>query len=235
MSKNNSHTSTLFHFTKKQDTLLSILRDGLKFSYCTEHINDVTTMGIPMISFCDIPLMFCGEHRSKYGLYAIGFSKRIFNELPIGCEIGSVGYFTTHQKALIDNLISLATNHDKVVGWSKQFQMMRNGKVQINYDECEWRILVFSDKTGNPIKWFWNEKDFIKWKESRDNKFLDGLNISFNASDIRYIIVNQEKNIPNVVKRILKLKSIAGKQATIVEKEILCSRIISFEQLNSDF
>lgn len=235
MSKNNSHTSTLFHFTKKQNTLLSILRDGLKFSYCTERVNDFTAMGIPMVSFCDIPLMSCREHRSKYGLYAIGFSKEAFSKLTSGCEIGSVGYFSEKQKALVDNLLSLASKQDKAIGWSKQFEMIREGKLQINYDECEWRILAFNDEENNSYKWFWNQKDFLKWKENRSDKFLQGITISFNASDVRYIVVNQEKNIPNVVKRILHLKTIAGKLASIEDKEILCSRIISFEQLNSDF
>lgn len=235
MSKNNSHTSSLFHFTRKQDTLLSILRNGLKFSYCSEIISGDISLGIPMVSFCDIPLLSCGEHRSKYGLYAIGFSKNAFSDLPSGCEIGSVGYFTVHQKALINQLISLASKQDKVVGWSKHFEMIRNGKIQINYDECEWRLLAFSDEGGKPFTWFWNEKNFLKWKEARKDKFLDGVSISFNAFDIRYIVVNQEKNIQNVVKRILALKTIAGKHASIEDKEILCSRIISFEQLKADF
>lgn len=235
MSKNNSHTSTLFHFTRRPDSVLSILRDGLKFSYCSEIITEDISLGIPMVSFCDIPLLLCREHRSKYGLYAIGFSKKAFTKLPSGCEIGSVGYFSAQQKALISNVMSLASKQDKVVGWFKQFEMIRKGKIQINYDECEWRILAFNDNRGNSIKWFWAEKDFLKWKETRTDKFLDGIKIPFKASDIRYIVVNQEKNIPNVVKRILALKTIAGTEASIREKELLCSRIISFEQLNSDF
>lgn len=235
MSKNNSHTSSLFHFTRRPETLLSILRDGLKLSYCSENITDNISLGIPMISFCDIPLLLCGEHRSKYGLYAIGFSKKTFAELFLGCEIGPVRYFSVRQKALMDNLVSLVSNKDKIVGWSKQFEMIRDGKIQINYDECEWRILAFSDGENNPVQWFWDEKEYLKWKESRSDKFLESVTISFCASDVRYIIVNQEKNIPNVVKRILKLKTIAGKQASIEDKEILCSRVISLQQLNSDF
>lgn len=235
MSKNNSHTSTLFHFTRRPETVLSILRDGLKFSYCSEEMPDGLLLGIPMVSFCDIPLLSCREHRSKYGLYAIGFSKNAFSKLSSGCEIGSVEYFTIKQKALIDNLVSLALRQDKTVGWFKQFEMLRDDKIQINYDECEWRILAFNDKANDPIKWFWNAQDFINWKGTRADKFLDGETIPFDASDIRYIVVNQERNIPNIVKRILKLKTIAGEQASLEDKEILCSRIVSFEQLNSDF
>lgn len=235
MSKNNSHTSTLFHFTKKQDTLLSILRDGLRVSYCAERINDAIALGIPMVSFCDIPLMSCGEHRSKYGLYAIGFSKRTFSDLPSGCEIGPVGYFTGRQKVIVDNLVSLVSQKDKAIGWSKQFEMIRKGKTQINYDECEWRIVAFNNKVEVPVQWFWNESDFLNWKKNRVDKFLADAVVHFRVKDIRYIVVNQEQNIPNVVKRILKLKTIAGDPASLKDKEILCSRIISFEQLNSDF
>ena len=235
MSYKNTHTSTLFHFTKRQNTLLSILRDGIRISYCSENIKDNISLGVPMVSFCDIPLMSCAEHRSKYGLYAIGFAKNAFNNIPNGCEIGPIGYFSTGQKGLIDNLINLVSSRDQAVGWSKQFQMIRDCKHQINYDECEWRILAFKDEEGNSVHWFWNEVDFSKWKASRTDKFLDDIIITFSASDIRYIIVNQEQNIPNVVKRILKLKTISGKFASIEDKELLCSRIISFEQLKSDF
>lgn len=235
MSHKNSHTSTLFHFTKKQNTLLSILRDGIRISYCSENITDTISLGVPMVSFCDIPLMSCAEHRSKYGLYAIGFAKSTFDNIPNGCEIGSIGYFSTAQKGLVDNLINLVSNRSQAVGWSKQFQMIRDGKPQINYDECEWRILALKDEEDNPVHWFWNEDDFSKWKALRTDKFLDDIIIAFSASDIRYIIVNQEQNIPNVVKRILNLKTISGKSASIEDKELLCSRIISFEQLKSDF
>ena len=211
------------------------MQDGIKFSYCSEAIDNTLSLGIPMISFCDIPLMSCGEHRSKYGLYAIGFSKNSFSNLPNNCEIGSVGYFSKNQKELINILKDLVKRNNTAVGWSKQYQMDRNGKNQINYDECEWRILALKDEKGDPVQWFWSEDDFLKWKDKRHDNFLESTTITFSASDIRYIIVNQEKNIPNVVKRILKLKTIAGKIVNIEDKEILCSRIISFEQLKSDF
>lgn len=215
--------------------LLSILRDGIKISYCSEIICDNITIGVPMVSFCDIPLMSCSEHRSKYGLYAIGFSKSAFDKIPTGCEIGPVSYFLQRQKELIDNLRDLVQKRDQTVGWFKQFQMIRNGKDQINYDECEWRIIAFENSAKSPISWFWREQDYSKWKEARNDKFLDGIIIPFAPSSIRYIIVNQEKNIPNVVKRILKLKTISGIPVTTEDKEMLCSRIISFEQLKSDF
>jgi hypothetical protein len=73
MSKTNS--SSLFHFTSRKDVLFKILQTGIRFSYCYESFGGRKGMAIPMICFCDIPLMRSLDHRSKYGDYAIGFNK----------------------------------------------------------------------------------------------------------------------------------------------------------------
>lgn len=56
----NSHTSTLFHYTKSVTTLLTILKEGLRFTYCLEKypLVPVREIGIPIISFCDIPISY---------------------------------------------------------------------------------------------------------------------------------------------------------------------------------
>ena len=71
----NSHSSSLFHFTRHQEVLESILSTGLRVSYSGEQITEDIFIGIPMISFCDIPPQCCEEHREKYGDYAIGINK----------------------------------------------------------------------------------------------------------------------------------------------------------------
>ncbi len=73
---NNSHSDTLFHYTKYLDSLISILKEGFRISYCGEQITDDIFIGIPMVSFCDIPVQLSGEHRSKYGEYGIGIDKQ---------------------------------------------------------------------------------------------------------------------------------------------------------------
>ena len=76
-ARSNSHTSTLFHYTKTASTLLSILKEGFRFSYCLEeyHLLRQGNIGIPMISFCDIPINDSVEHSKKYGYYALGLTK----------------------------------------------------------------------------------------------------------------------------------------------------------------
>jgi hypothetical protein len=67
-------TTTLFHYTKSLARIKHILKDGIRATYCKEKILE-NIFGIPMISFCDIPISRTGLHREKYGNYAIGLDK----------------------------------------------------------------------------------------------------------------------------------------------------------------
>ena len=96
---NNINSSSLFHFTRKFDTLQRIIRTGLRYSFAYEQypkelvqanlypdkdINDsiITSNGvaIPMISFCDISITRAKQHIEKYGKYMIGFDKTAFSK-----------------------------------------------------------------------------------------------------------------------------------------------------------
>ena len=103
-------SSSLIHFTKRFDSLKSILRNGIRYSYCSEeypsalayNIKNIDTKGfqynniysnksefkrvlIPMVSFCDIPLTRSHIHTKKYGFYGIGidrdFARSIYKNL----------------------------------------------------------------------------------------------------------------------------------------------------------
>ena len=88
------NSSSLFHFTKEFGAFKQILAEGLRFSYCYEPFGSVVAkqgldieikkgskileckgIAIPMICFCDIPLLRTQQHRRKYGQYMIGFEK----------------------------------------------------------------------------------------------------------------------------------------------------------------
>jgi len=87
------NSSTLFHLTKKNADLKRIVQKGLRFSYCLEtykeKIKKENNVGeesseygvaIPMVCFCDIPLLRINDHRHKFGSYAIGFDKDIISK-----------------------------------------------------------------------------------------------------------------------------------------------------------
>ena len=234
MSKINSHTSTLFHFTKDQNALFSILKQGLRLSFCKESFMEDVVIGIPMISFCDIPLMLCKEHRDKYGRYSIGFSKDAFTRLS-DLTLAPLSYFNNNQVGMKQIIQSLVKDKNKSVGWFKQYEMHRNGIQQINYDECEWRILP--NLQTKEVDYFWEIEEYEKWKDNRTDKFLDKNNsiVKFGVNDIRHIIVYQEQNIKSTVDRLSKLQTIGGNILTEDEKYLLVSKVISFDYINKDF
>lgn len=92
MSKINS--SSLFHFTSYKNVLFKILQTGIRFSYNYESYGDGKGMAVPMICFCDIPLMRTWDHRLKYGFYAIGFDKKYLMSIS-GANLNPVQYVTS--------------------------------------------------------------------------------------------------------------------------------------------
>lgn len=89
--------SSLFHFTREFGTFRQILTEGLRFSYCYEPFGAIVAkqgwdielkrgdkvlncegIAIPMISFCDIPLLRTQKHRKRFGDYMIGFNREAF-------------------------------------------------------------------------------------------------------------------------------------------------------------
>lgn len=71
-------TSSVFKFTKEFELLKKIIRDGVIPNYCEEDLSFDKTkfvVGIPMASFCDIPITLLDEHNTRYGNYGIALSK----------------------------------------------------------------------------------------------------------------------------------------------------------------
>jgi len=74
-----SRTSTLFHYTRNFVVLKEILTEGFRPNYCGEVFSEPDkeefVVGVPMVSFCDIPLTRTGSFVKRYGHYAIGLKK----------------------------------------------------------------------------------------------------------------------------------------------------------------
>lgn len=69
------NSNTLFHFTPTINGLKGILSKGLRMSYCYEEFTSELGIALPMICFCDIPLLRTLNHRMVYGNYMVGFDK----------------------------------------------------------------------------------------------------------------------------------------------------------------
>ena len=71
-------TSSVFRFTKDFELLKKIIRDGIIPNFCEEDLSFDGVdfcVGIPMASFCDIPITLLDEHNSRYRNYGIALSK----------------------------------------------------------------------------------------------------------------------------------------------------------------
>lgn len=275
MVKKNSHTSALFHYTRNQNIVINILREGLKFSYCREEFSDDLCLGIPMICFCDIPVGASFEHSSKYGQYAIGLSKDKLLE-KYKAALGPVNYVTSLSSVkaafqlrnadevnnnrtkssitTINNKLSEEPTNNalmhflqgidyhqsftQAISLMKPYQSIHDGNSQINYDECEWRIVLPEHTKLNDnehCQWFWSKEEYDSWREKRDNKFINEMPLLFTVDDIEYIIVPTKELIPNFIKRLIDLKEICGNKIEDKDRYSLVSKVISLEQIKRDF
>lgn len=67
----NIYSNSFFHRVKDFLTIQKILEEGFKAFYCKEEIfrgkkNQSTYIGIPMISFCDIPLLYIAKNNVNH-------------------------------------------------------------------------------------------------------------------------------------------------------------------------
>jgi len=289
------HPNTLFHFTRTLTNLKSILRDGLRLSYCFEEFVNGHGIAIPMVCFCDIPLLRTPQHRKRYGNYMIGLTKDFFrNETDF--QLNPVMYrysmfvknmgvdsFKTqiemieHSSAyemqhyiyennytkLIDedgvnkvfdkdeNLkykleqISFAkTNQLYFFAFSKLYATKKDGEIINNYDECEWRYIYQSIDTNNHDEEMWKlDIDTSKFEEDKkelnkrlwekdDSRIIPNKDI---CKSISFIVVRTDKQIEKMIKFIRNTKTIFGNSVTEEQKDIIISKITSFESIENNY
>lgn len=61
--------------------------------------------------------------------------------------------------------------------------------------------------------------------------------LTFEASDVTYIIVKEESQVRFIIKTINELKYLGDSKIRLnqYDKDLLCSKIISRERINKDF
>jgi len=247
-------SNTLFHFTDNIDCLVSILRHEFFPQVSLENHGDLFNppsgefeIGVPLVSFCDLPLSQIAEHLKFYGNYGIGLRKQW------GMEKGINPVMYLHSRssfeATLDKLI-LSVLRDKdeekkqlamsIISFIKIYRgrIYRRGAYSVEktfYDEKEWRFVPYPFVTGDKNnKTLLVKKDFFdpiklgKINEILKNKFK----LSFEPEDIRYIIVERDEEILPMVKRIEEIK---GPKYSYDVLKKLTTRVISSEQIKEDF
>lgn len=230
-------SSTLFHFTKKMDTLLFILKDGFWPRYCIEKGwgNRDIDFALPMVCFCDIPLAQISEHTTFYGNFGIGvcakWIKKVKNLSPVQyISLNSALYnrvnreLTKLKNRKYGELDYEYLSRVKKVSGEIKNEVDKN-KIKKYYDEREWRyvpdmpvqqlIVPVDKKTGcDPLKLSEQTKD---------------MKLALECDEIRYLIVPDEKARKKLIGELTNKMNLDQNQLYL-----LLSRIVSLDLIKKD-
>lgn len=243
----NPKSSTLFHFTKSIDIIKSILKDGFWPRYCLEDVTQLTEgeydfISFPMVCFCDIPLSRIEEHVKFYGNYGIGMSRK-------WAELNGLNpvLYVASNNALREELLNLNTHSNGLEG-SKQ----KNAKKTIRYIyahskptrgtmvvhgvpaekdfylECEWRYVPRNEEISAYL--LRRKHDDLEVYADAVEKTRKHCMLKFEPSDIRYIFVEKDSDIPRIIDYITV--ELAHYSGTVLK--LLSSRVLSLEGLHED-
>ncbi|MCZ7403076.1 MAG: abortive infection system antitoxin AbiGi family protein [Candidatus Methanoperedens sp.] len=221
-------------------------------------------LAIPMICFCDIPLSQARVHMKTYGEYGIGLSKewgkqnkispvlyvhensaitfgfRKMLEKVLDLFLSDNVHFDIKPTNIITNIKDIANVFDElewIMSFIKPYEgkLWRNGKYTSNnirfYDEREWRFVPKLPEDFLPRRLTKAEYSDQKQEDSANQKLKEITALKFEPSDIKYIIVSNESEIIPIIDEIKRIKSKYNQD----QIKLLCSRVISSEQILEDF
>jgi len=225
--------------------------DNLFISFIKDLIkNNISSIAYPMSCFCDIPLSKITAHTEFFGGCGLGMTKEW------GIRKGLNPIFYLSDNSIIPNLIqsfllktvpidfwksiqSEKTNQNTIIQLMKFLKplsgkMKVNGKeVTKNFDEeCEWRYVPASYENNS-------FQNFLLNFLANNNEELQNQNLStkevaslkFEPSDIKYIFVPEDSNIPTIINKINTIFTDCPDD----ERLLLLSRVISLETIRKDF
>lgn len=243
--------NTLFHFTTK-DNLVGILQNHFYAFYRLENLSDATPAKsrykeayIPMVCFCDLIFPQIKDHINFYGEYGIGLRKDGWG---IQRGISPIIYLPENSNSSINFKsisrhigLQLKKQYDRkiirrelqnIYKYIKPYEgIIRNKKTNNDepkkfYEEREWRFVPQQLRVLSKQK----TSDAKIEVENEKIKNMDEAKLGFFAEDIKYIIVKEEKEIPDFANFIEKeLKRFKPK-----ERKLLVSKLISVTQINED-
>jgi hypothetical protein len=138
-------------------------------------------------------------------------------------------------KNLFDEYVNGFSNSLSLHRYLKNYQgdLIRKTKTFKNYrfyDEREWRYVPYF-KYGD--RYDLSEEDYLKYrKTSKEKPLLDEVTLNFFATDIKYLIVKSNKDIPKLIRIIKRLDNLTSNPD---QADVLSTKILTVEQINEDF
>jgi len=243
----NPKSHTLFHFTKRKETLKLILKNGFWPKYSLEDIQWVAQDGADYMAFptegdCDIPLGRISEHVGFYGEYGLGMTKAWANSNGLNpiLYLASHNNINAELRALNNHANHLSENDRESAKETMRYIYVHvkptDGSMIVDgvplakkfYQESEWRYVPKSEDVAPYIK---KEKfdnpDILDTHNEQSKKHCSLL---FLPKDVKYIFVKNDSDIPDMINFIqTELEHYSG-----VDLKILMSRVISLESIQDD-
>lgn len=240
-------SSSLIHLTNSRAALDGILSDNFRIKYCKEHIHwgkKSMMLYVPMVSFCDIPLSQIKDHLSRYGSYGIGLTR----EWAVRKGLNPVLYVQrssnlahSYESAILhyeqdgvenDDAIEAFDKIADIARYTKNYEeiLERKGESYGMYrfsDEREWRYVP---GIGSSCEMFYAGKNFDEETRMAASESVKDYRLDFDADDIRYIIIDNESEIPSFVDSLRDLRRFSSR-----EVERITARVLTAEQIRSDF
>lgn len=253
-------SNTIIHFTSEIGFLNGILTDNFQIRYCHERIvTDFKTfeLGVPMVSFCDIPFSQIIKHIDSYGPYGIGLKKTWAKSKGLN-PVLYIEKNSDLQRSFFRGLskfVSAKPTVEKISNFSKEkrelydiFRYMKNYEADLERhgkdtikdyrfsDEREWRYTIPTSEKHTLFSNFEKMQEkgnhtMIKDTKQSLNKEIENFKLTFEPEDINYIIINKEFERDSVIRHLENVKD----KYAYIEVKRLTSRIISVEQIRSDF
>jgi hypothetical protein len=255
MKNINLSPDILFHFTNKK-SLFKILESDFKVSYAREKIigqKQFREYAAPMVSFCDLRVSELKEHMNKYGKYGIGLTKKWANANGLNPVV-----YVNRYSPFIDGFITGLDEMEFQLIYNsneRNSEKMNNGLIKLsdtyrylkNYEgelKREGKKVVDNYRFANEREWRYVPPiatsdihplipiDIIKTKEQKKflNETIEHKRLSYKPDDIRYLIVNTDNEITELIAHLHKSKNVY--ESHIIDR--LASRILTAEQIEND-
>ncbi len=244
-------TNSVIHFTDKFENLKGIIESkAFKIKYCSEetYLDNKFSMdcAYPMCSFCDIPLSEIKNHIDSYGSYGIGLTKTWAKRSGLN-PVLYIEQNSQLSKFLLKEALriyELSKKGSPDIEQIDEFMMymshcknyegnLKKGKVNSDsyrfYDEREWRYIVPEEELKSAAP-FITIDDYKKDKDSFNERLKD-CRLNFQTTDISYIIIDSEDEIPDVLKVI---NDTFEDSITAKELKILSTKILTKNQIWND-
>lgn len=245
--------NTLFNFMRKRSYVKKILKNkAIIPRYINEDISYLgiskKTVSIPMTCFCDINIQRIEDHTKIYGTYGIAFYK----DWCISRKIQPIHYINPDSGIQNDFLSAFSeaerhSGNDEIVDEIQNYLLSHlmfmkplygeshsvNKVGQNFHDEREWRYIPAISEIDTELPPLLYGK--LNNKTSRDSHNL-GLTrckaawLFFNWSDIKYIMVPNEKAKNALIKHIMS----SSVSAEIDQKYDLLTKLVKLDEMKED-